>query len=308
MVRMTATAGFLREVQPGFVAHTDLSAAFSTQLSYLDATMFLSNHIAPSALHLTSMSRTNDDAPQPESVHDSHGGAHDLVCTPSYASLGAKDPRIRRQWSAYRDSIVGNDDSTISLLQQLDWQSLGKGIVVYVRHRPRSAHFEDHAQNRTDAVTSDLRHIYEKDLSSAAADVAPATRHSPNVCLTIARHAGNARSGQPTSRSAASNSKRAATCERCCRLHCAASTLALDRQRHSFTRTARSRTSITPQRPTSKSIGTHDSRPHPSTRSEFRRDQNGSAGPLTGLRASAAQQRERLGGHGADEAYRRGLQ
>ena len=134
VVRMTATAGFLREVQPGFVAHTDLSAAFSTNLSYFDAAMFLSNHIAPSALHLTSVSRMYDDTPQPAFARGGDDSAYELTRTPSFASMGAEDPRLQRQWSAYRNSIVGLDQSPISLLQQLDWQSLGKGVVVYVRH------------------------------------------------------------------------------------------------------------------------------------------------------------------------------
>lgn len=135
VIRMAATAGFLREVQPGFVAHTDLSAAFSTKLSYLDATMFLSNHIAPSALPLTSVSQTNKEMGQADFMHDSGDGAHGLVCNSSFAVSSAKDPRLRRQWSAYRDSIVGTNDGPVSLLQQLDWQGLGKGIVVYERYR-----------------------------------------------------------------------------------------------------------------------------------------------------------------------------
>ena len=37
VVRMIATSGFLCEPQPGFVAHTPLSASFSTDLSFFDA-------------------------------------------------------------------------------------------------------------------------------------------------------------------------------------------------------------------------------------------------------------------------------
>jgi predicted transcriptional regulator len=40
-VRMIATAGFLQEPEPGFVAHTALSASFSTELSYFDAAMYV---------------------------------------------------------------------------------------------------------------------------------------------------------------------------------------------------------------------------------------------------------------------------
>ncbi|KAK5748105.1 hypothetical protein LTS12_021840 [Elasticomyces elasticus] len=131
MVRLSATAGFLREVQPGVVAHTDLSAAFSTQLSYLDATLFLSRHITPSALQLTSGCLTAETAP-PGSVGNSSGS---LIRTPSRATFDGRDSRIlSRQWSAYKNSMVGVDDSASTLLQQIDWKSLGKGVVVYVRH------------------------------------------------------------------------------------------------------------------------------------------------------------------------------
>ncbi|KAK5713213.1 hypothetical protein LTR15_011576 [Elasticomyces elasticus] len=132
MVRLSATAGFLREVQPGVVAHTDLSAAFSTQLSYLDATLFLSRHITPSALQLTSGCLTDETAPT-GSVGNSSGSARDLIRTPSRASFDGRDSRIRfRQWSAYKNSMVGVDDSASTLLQQIDWKSLGKGVVVYI--------------------------------------------------------------------------------------------------------------------------------------------------------------------------------
>ncbi|KAK3629218.1 hypothetical protein LTR56_005094 [Elasticomyces elasticus] len=126
---LSATAGFLREVQPGVVAHTDLSAAFSTQLSYLDATLFLSRHITPSALQLTSGCLTAETAP-PGSVGNSSGS---LIRTPSRATFDGRDSRIlSRQWSAYKNSMVGVDDSASTLLQQIDWKSLGKGVVVYI--------------------------------------------------------------------------------------------------------------------------------------------------------------------------------
>lgn len=38
VVRITATASFLHESQPGHIAHTALSAPFVTNLSFLDAT------------------------------------------------------------------------------------------------------------------------------------------------------------------------------------------------------------------------------------------------------------------------------
>ena len=52
IVRMTATAGFLYKPWPGHVAHTALSATFVTNLAFLDATMFLAETAAPTAMHM----------------------------------------------------------------------------------------------------------------------------------------------------------------------------------------------------------------------------------------------------------------
>jgi hypothetical protein len=151
VVRMIATSGFLCEPQPGFVAHTPLSASFSTDLSFFDAAvsyscalsvrvrlispkMYLSNQVAPSALHLTSglqkperLSSLGIDSMTDFSLASSH-------------SIGAiyngspEGPQLNRQCHAYRDSICGTEqDSLTYLFRQLNWQSLGDATVVYVR-------------------------------------------------------------------------------------------------------------------------------------------------------------------------------
>jgi hypothetical protein len=57
VVRMTATAGFLRKPQSGFISHTALSSPFVSQLFYLDAIMFLAEMAAPTALQMTNITK-----------------------------------------------------------------------------------------------------------------------------------------------------------------------------------------------------------------------------------------------------------
>jgi hypothetical protein len=126
-VRFTATVGFLRESQPAFVAHTELSAAFSTQLSYLDAARFLSTHIAPFGLSLDSVKGVDEDIDGSQSMFSDQ---------PVFPSPGHEDQRWRRQWLAYQENIGGAPDP-VHLLRDLDWRSMGKGAVVYVSHHSR---------------------------------------------------------------------------------------------------------------------------------------------------------------------------
>ena len=91
---MTATAGFLHEPEPGYVAYTALSASFSTELSYFDAAMFLSNNVARSSLHRTSITQKQDEMPQPASFWNDISSAYmtALNSPHSFASACAEGP------------------------------------------------------------------------------------------------------------------------------------------------------------------------------------------------------------------------
>lgn len=129
---MTATAGFLHEPEPGLVAHTPLSASFSTELSYFDAAMFLSNQVAPSALHLNLGSQKQEGF-SPFGLDDAVGNSNYSIGALYTGSLGG--PRLTRQCLAYRDSICGTDDDSLTdLFRQLNWQSLGEATIVYVSY------------------------------------------------------------------------------------------------------------------------------------------------------------------------------
>lgn len=119
VVRMTATAGFLHEPKPGFVAHTSLSSSFSTELNHFDAAMFLCNNVAPSALRLASVT-------QSQNLNSQHP---------------VDGPQQNRQWSAYDHSLGGLNDSLTTMLSQWNWQSLGEASIVHVGGVGRSILF-----------------------------------------------------------------------------------------------------------------------------------------------------------------------
>jgi hypothetical protein len=130
---MTATAGFLRESEPGYIAHTDLSAPFVTKLHYLDATMFLAETATPAALHMAEATRCLTG---PEHRNET---AYQQASRTSqtFQSACAQRPKLQRQWAAYVQCAGAIDDGVIELLRHLDWNHLGNACVVDVRcHAP----------------------------------------------------------------------------------------------------------------------------------------------------------------------------
>ena len=125
-----ATAGFLREPQPGHIAHTDLSASFVTKLSYLDASMFLAEVAAPVALQMAAATQRHGLS------NLSSESAYNLAFnTPqTFQSACEQQMKLQRQWSAYLRCAGDVEDTVIELLSQLDWRSLGNACVVDVSH------------------------------------------------------------------------------------------------------------------------------------------------------------------------------
>lgn len=128
IVRMTATAGFLHEPQPGHIAHTALSAPFVTKLSYLDAAMFLADIAAPVALQMAATTQRHGHSTSPsESAY-----ALAFNTSQTFRSACEQRPKLRRQWSAYLQCAGDMDDSVAELLNRLDWRSLGNACIVDV--------------------------------------------------------------------------------------------------------------------------------------------------------------------------------
>ena len=128
IVRMTATAGFLHEPRTGNIAHTALSAPFITNLSYLDATKFLAETAAPTALHMITATQRHGHL---ESPRDS---AYSIVFNTArpFQVAGVEQIKLQRQWSAYRRCTGDKDDCLTELLGQLNWRSLGSASIVDV--------------------------------------------------------------------------------------------------------------------------------------------------------------------------------
>ena len=128
IVRMTATAGFLHEPQPGCIGHTSLSAPFVTKLSYLDAVIFLAEVAAPTALQMATATQRDG---YPDSLNES---AYTLAFNTSQTFHSACEQRtkLRRQWSAYCLCAGDTDDSVVEYLSRLDWQNLGNAKIVDV--------------------------------------------------------------------------------------------------------------------------------------------------------------------------------
>ncbi|KAL2864650.1 uncharacterized protein BJX67DRAFT_373656 [Aspergillus lucknowensis] len=132
VVRMTATAGFLKEPQTGQVAHSALSAPFVTKPSYLDAVMFLAGTVAPAALQMpTATQRFGSSLRANETAYNL------AFNTPNtFSSLCEQRPKLQRQWPAFlRYGTNEADDRVTDLLSRLDQLRLGNITVVEVGAR-----------------------------------------------------------------------------------------------------------------------------------------------------------------------------
>ena len=123
VIRMTATAGFLYEPQPGHVTHTPLSAPFVTKLDFLDAALFLAETAAPAAFNMVAATQHHED-------QSAYSFAFPL--SHDFATACAERPKLQRQWSAYRRYVGDIDDGVTELLGRLKWHSLGNTCIVDV--------------------------------------------------------------------------------------------------------------------------------------------------------------------------------
>lgn len=103
VVRLMAMDGFLCEPQPGYMAHTALSASFVQRPVQLDAAMFLAETATPTALQMAQTRRTTTEQPP---------------------AVDWTSKRTQRLWASYLGAVGGADDAHI--LGQIDWASLGQ--------------------------------------------------------------------------------------------------------------------------------------------------------------------------------------
>lgn len=130
IVRMTATAGFLREPSPGFVTHTALSARFVTQSSFLDAAMFLAETGVPAALQTSVATRLQGQPGQSPDTATAYATAFN-TSQPFYLACEQRK-KLQRQWPAFSRCTVDAEEGVMEVLGQLDWLRVGDACVVDV--------------------------------------------------------------------------------------------------------------------------------------------------------------------------------
>ena len=146
VVRMTATAGILCEPEPGFVAHSPLSAHFVTKPSLLDAIAFLAETVVPAALRMTDATQLR------RNPHQAHLSAYAIASDPStsFAARCEQDPKLRRHLAAFqRLEACVVDEGATSAIDSIDWRSLSPAKVVDVSE---SAQFTTRAREAKSLV------------------------------------------------------------------------------------------------------------------------------------------------------------
>ena len=128
IVRMTATAVFLYEPRPGYIAHTVLSTPFVTKLTYLDAAMFLAGTAAPIALQMTTATQRHGHSDSPNE------SAYTFAFNTSQTFKSACEQRMKlqSQWSAFLQCAGDTGNTFTELLSRLDWRNLASACIVDV--------------------------------------------------------------------------------------------------------------------------------------------------------------------------------
>lgn len=121
---MMATAGFFCEPHNNHIAHTPLSAAFVSDPGLFDAALFLSNTVAPAALHMPQATKQFPNSERPEE------SAYNMTISPEYRE---RQTQLEAQWPTYLHYGTKDEASSIKdVLTRVDWKALGNATVVDV--------------------------------------------------------------------------------------------------------------------------------------------------------------------------------
>lgn len=129
VARMMATTGFFCEPRSDHIAHTPLSAAFVSDPGLFDAALFLSNTVAPAALHMPQATKQFPNSERPEE------SAYNIDVSASRSSPESRErwPQLEAQWPTYLHYGTKNEASSIKdVLTRVDWKALGNATVVDV--------------------------------------------------------------------------------------------------------------------------------------------------------------------------------
>ncbi|KAK3680673.1 hypothetical protein B0T22DRAFT_473259 [Podospora appendiculata] len=136
IVRLMATTGFLRELEAGSVSHTPLSAHFIPGQGLLDATMFMAELVAPTALQMPSA--TQRFGASRSANETAYNLAHHT--TRPFHAAQRERAKLSRQWSAYLSHAAGlhDEDDIVDVFSQLNWNNLGSASIVEVNAQSTS--------------------------------------------------------------------------------------------------------------------------------------------------------------------------
>jgi hypothetical protein len=129
IVRTTATAGFLCEPQPEYIAHTPLSAQFVKRPSFLDALMFIAETVVPTGLCMAEASRRGGHSQHP------YASPYQIAMNSSSSLAAAceKDAKLQRRVNAFQRLAANSKANALThILRSLDWEGLGRATVVEV--------------------------------------------------------------------------------------------------------------------------------------------------------------------------------
>nr|POE78414.1 trypacidin cluster transcriptional coactivator tpcd [Quercus suber] len=123
VVRLTATAGILKEPEPGYVAHSALSAQLLQRPSLLEVVSLLTKDIVPAILDMPEASRRR--------VSTCSGKTDDDRSKPTWLERSETDPRFKRRLAAlhrWQSNLALHGVATAIL--SLDWAKLGRNTLV----------------------------------------------------------------------------------------------------------------------------------------------------------------------------------
>ncbi|KAL2195274.1 toxin biosynthesis regulatory protein [Corynascus similis CBS 632.67] len=142
IIRLTASAGFLQETKPNFVAHTTMSAQFLASQSLSDAIVFITATATPSALQMADATRLASTSTHRDATRK-NATAYDLALHPTrpFRAACQKGSKLGRQWQAFLAHAARShsEDELVDIFSRLNWSSLGNACIVEASRRLKQA-------------------------------------------------------------------------------------------------------------------------------------------------------------------------
>jgi len=142
IIRLTASAGFLQETKPNFVAHTTMSAQFLASQSLSDAIVFITATATPSALQMVDATRLASTSTHRDATRK-NATAYDPALHPTrpFRAACQEGSKLGRQWQAFLAHAARShsEDELVDIFSRLNWSSLGNACIVEASRRLKQA-------------------------------------------------------------------------------------------------------------------------------------------------------------------------